>query len=80
MLNTIQYQWRTKRRQILIAWLAAWPTLTVVLFVLGPFSYDWPLPLRSLASATAMVLIMNFFSVPTAGRLVEKIFPKPSIS
>jgi antibiotic biosynthesis monooxygenase (ABM) superfamily enzyme len=65
VIQNVKLVWRTKRRQILIAWLAAWPTLTLVLFALQPFSRDWPLPLRSLASATAMVLIMNFFSVPT---------------
>jgi antibiotic biosynthesis monooxygenase (ABM) superfamily enzyme len=70
MINHLKSVWRTKRRQILIAWLAAWPTLTLVLFTLQPFSHNWPLPLRSLVSATAMVLMMNFISVPSVSALV----------
>jgi hypothetical protein len=50
MIRTI----RTKAQSVVVAWLAAWPTLTAVLFCLQPFTHDWPLPLRSLASATAM--------------------------
>ena len=73
MIDAIKTRWRTKRRQIIVAWLAAWPTLTVVLAVLQLVATGWPLPLRSLASATSMVLLMNFLSVPTVTALVTRI-------
>ena len=60
-----------KARQILVAWLAAWPTLTLVLYSLQPFSTDWPLPMRSLASATGMALLMNLVSVPLVRRWLD---------
>jgi antibiotic biosynthesis monooxygenase (ABM) superfamily enzyme len=73
MIDQVLVIWRAKRHQILITWLAAWPTLTIVLYALQPVSRDWPVPLRSLASATAMVLMMNFISVPTVKAIAEKL-------
>lgn len=59
-------------RQILVAWMAAWPTLTLVLALTQPFTGDWPLPLRSLLSASCMVLLMNLVSVPLIRNLMKK--------
>lgn len=73
MINTVKVRWRDKKRQILIAWVAAWLTLTVVLAVLQIVANGWPLPLRSLASATSMVLLMIFLSVPTVTALVTRM-------
>jgi antibiotic biosynthesis monooxygenase (ABM) superfamily enzyme len=73
MIKHFQAVWLNKRRQVLIAWLAAWPTLTTVLFLTQPFSHDWPLPLRSLVSATAMVIMMNFVSVPVVATMLAKL-------
>ena len=73
MTGGIRTIWRAKRRQILIAWLAAWPTLTAVLAVLQLVAHGWPLPLRSLASATSMVLLMNFVSVPTVTAILARM-------
>lgn len=70
MLSRFKNLWHAKRRQVLVAWLAAWPTLTSILYLLQPFSHDWPLPMRSLASATAMVIMMNFVSVPLVSALI----------
>lgn len=57
-----------KARQVLIAWIAAWPTLTLILYCLQPFASDWPVPMRSLASATGMAVLMNLVSVPLVRR------------
>ena len=72
MLEHLKGLWHTKRRQVLVGWLAAWPTLTTILFVLQPFSHDWPLPIRSLVSATAMVIMMNFVSVPLVSAMLAR--------
>lgn len=58
-------------RQVLIGWVAGWPTLTLVLFCTQPFTHDWPLPLRALVSAAAMAMMMNLISVPLVRRLVD---------
>ncbi len=76
MIGTINATWRARRRQILIAWLAAW-TLTLVLAVLQSVASGWPLPMRSPASATSMVLLMNLFSVPIITALVARIDQVP---
>jgi antibiotic biosynthesis monooxygenase (ABM) superfamily enzyme len=77
MIELVQTKWRSKRRQVLIAWFAAWPTLTLVLFALQSVSHDWPLPIRSLASATAMVLLMNFVSVPLVSAMLTRLTKSP---
>jgi len=73
MIRTI----RTKAQSVVVAWLAAWPTLTAVLFCLQPFTHDWPLPLRSLASATAMAILMNLISVPLVRKLLDRAAKRP---
>lgn len=61
-----------KVRQILLAWIAAWPTLTLILFVLRPVTEGWSLPLRALASSTGMVLTMNLVSLPLVRLLIRR--------
>jgi antibiotic biosynthesis monooxygenase (ABM) superfamily enzyme len=73
MIELVRIKWRSKRQQVLVAWLAAWPTLTLVLFALQPLSQTWSLPMRSLASATAMVFLMNFVSVPIVSSILAML-------
>ncbi len=77
MIKLVQTKWHSKRRQVFIAWVAAWPTLTLVLFALQSVSHNWPLPIRSLASATAMVFLMNFVSVPIVSIIWGKLMKSP---
>ena len=60
-------------RPVLIGWAAGWPTLTLVLLCLQPFTRDWPLPLRALVTAGAMAALMNLISVPLVRGLVERL-------
>lgn len=53
-----------RARQVLVVWLAAWPTLTLVMFLISPFTALWPIPAKALASVTAMAPIMNLGSIP----------------
>lgn len=74
-----------KARQVLVTWVAAWPTLTLILYCLHPFSAHWPLPIRSLASASGMAVLMNLVSVPLVRRwlIPAKAItsdPQPSVS
>jgi antibiotic biosynthesis monooxygenase (ABM) superfamily enzyme len=77
MIEWVQTKWHSKRRQVLVGWVAAWPTLTLVLFALQSVSHDWSLPMRSLASATAMVFLMNFVSVPIVSTILGKLTKSP---
>lgn len=79
MIAAIRQKWGARRRQVLIAWLAAWPTLTAVLFVLQTFSGGWPLPMRSLASSSAMTLLMNFVSVPMVTAVFNRLQARQQI-
>lgn len=56
--------WHPRAVQVVLVWLAAWPTLSLILSVTSPFTSNWPVPARALASATAMAPTMNFVSVP----------------
>ena len=71
-------RWPPVASRILIAWIAAWPKLTLILYLLTPVSTDWPLPLRSLASATGMVIAMNLVSVPLARRIFTRLAQEAS--
>ena len=55
--------WHPRAVQVVLVWLAAWPTLSLILSVISPFTSNWPVPARALASATAMAPTMNFVSV-----------------
>jgi antibiotic biosynthesis monooxygenase (ABM) superfamily enzyme len=60
-------------RPVLIGWAAGWPTLTLVLLCLQPFTRDWPLPLRALVTAGAMAVLMNLISVPLVRSMVKRL-------
>lgn len=61
-----------KCKQVAGTFLVAWPTLAVILPCLSPVARDWPLPLRSLASATSMAITMNLVNVPVVRRLLVR--------
>ncbi len=60
-------------RRLLISWLAAWPTITILLVVLTPVMSTWPLALRTLVLSGLMVLIMQFLAVPLLQRLLPGV-------
>lgn len=65
--------WHPRLKHVVVVWLAAWPTLTLVLALLAPFTASWPTPLKALASVTAMAPIMTFCSVPVLKALLQRI-------
>jgi antibiotic biosynthesis monooxygenase (ABM) superfamily enzyme len=65
-------------QKLLIGFTAAWPTLTVILFVIGPHIAAWPTPLRALVTAAFMVTLMNMVSVPAATRLFRTLSGRAS--
>lgn len=55
-------------RLALCLMLGAWPLVTVLLAVLGPFTADWPLALRTLVVVPPMVTGMVFAIIPLVQR------------
>ena len=64
-------------RRLVIVWLAAWPTITVLLAILAPLIESWPLPIRTLILTALMVPIMQLWVVPFLSRLITRK-PAPS--
>lgn len=56
-------------RFALCVMLGVYPVLTGVSYALGPFTLDWPLPLRTAAMAPVMVMLIIYGVIPTVHRL-----------
>jgi antibiotic biosynthesis monooxygenase (ABM) superfamily enzyme len=48
----------------ILIWLAIYPTLTLVLWLVGPEIQDWPLALRTLLITLVLVPVMVFALLP----------------
>ena len=64
---------RATMKAVLIAWAAAWPTITVLLLVLAEPTEGWPLPARTLLLTGLMVPAMLLVMVPALTLLVGRI-------
>lgn len=56
----------------ILVWLAIYPALTLLLWILGPEIRDWPLPLRTLALTVVLVPAMVFVLLPAVRRLLAR--------
>jgi hypothetical protein len=65
--------WHPRAVQVFLVWLAAWPTLSLILSVISPFTANWPVSARALASATAMAPTMNLISVPLLKAILRMV-------
>jgi antibiotic biosynthesis monooxygenase (ABM) superfamily enzyme len=54
----------TVHRRALITWLAIYPTITLVLGMLGPVTADLPLPLRTLILTVIVVPVGAYVLIP----------------
>ena len=53
-----------------VIWLAIYPTITVLLALIGPHTADWPLPLRTLVLTAIAVPLMVFVLLPRLQRVL----------
>ena len=60
---------RSKAKLVLINWLAIYPTITVILFLLEPFLSHITLPVKTFILTIIAVPVMVYVAVP----LVQKI-------
>lgn len=56
-------------RRALIVWVAVYPTITLVLAVLGPLVGDLPLPVQTLAVTAVAVPPVTYVLIPALTRL-----------
>jgi antibiotic biosynthesis monooxygenase (ABM) superfamily enzyme len=54
----------------LITWVAAYPTITAILGLLGPEIGTWPLALRTLVVSVLMVATLTWIAIPGLTRAV----------
>jgi uncharacterized protein len=52
----------------LVTWLGAFPTITLLLWVLGPFTAQWPLVPRSFVLSGLMVFALSWLVLPLLTR------------
>ena len=61
-----------RTQTMLVTWLAAWPTITLLLAALEPVLIGLPLPVRTLALSALMVPAMVLGTIPLARRLLAR--------
>jgi antibiotic biosynthesis monooxygenase (ABM) superfamily enzyme len=67
-----------KHKMALLTWSGAWALITLILWVLGPATATWPLPLRTLLISVLMVLGLTWVVIPFLTRtLAGWLSPAP---
>ena len=59
-------RWKTA----VVVWLAIYPSITLILWLIGPHVQDWPLAVRTLAITAGVVPLMVFVLVPALQRVM----------
>jgi uncharacterized protein len=54
----------------MVVWLAIYPSLSALLWLVGPTIVDWPLALRTFVLTAVLVPWMVFFMIPALQRLL----------
>ncbi len=62
-----------KLRNILIVWVAIYPTITVIQYFFGDFLSQLPLALRTLILTGVLVPLMVFVLIPLWTKLFDKL-------
>jgi antibiotic biosynthesis monooxygenase (ABM) superfamily enzyme len=64
--QTMPPRWKTA----VLIWLAIYPSLTFLLWLVGPRIASWALPLRTLILTAVLVPLMVFLVIPAVQRLL----------
>ena len=67
-----------RHKMALLTWAGAWTAITLILWVLGPATATWPLPLRTLVISVLMVLALTWVVIPSLTRLFAGWLVQPS--
>jgi antibiotic biosynthesis monooxygenase (ABM) superfamily enzyme len=57
-------------KMVVVVWLAIYPALTFLLWLVGPRIASWALPLRTLTLTAALVPLMVFLLLPAVQHLL----------
>ena len=60
-----------------VVWLAIYPSLTLILWLVGPAIRDWPVALRTLGLTLVLVPLMVFLLIPGLQRLLRPWLRRP---
>jgi antibiotic biosynthesis monooxygenase (ABM) superfamily enzyme len=58
-----------RHKMALLTWPGAWALITLILWVLGPVTDTWPLPLRTLVISVLMVVGLTWLVIPYLTRI-----------
>ncbi len=58
-----------RHKMALVTWAGAWAMITLILWLLGPVTATWPLPLRTLVISVLMVLALTWVVIPNLTRV-----------
>src|ERR687898_633635 len=58
-----------RHKMALLTWAGAWGLITLILWLLGPVTAAWPLPLRTLVISVLMVLGLTWVVIPNLTRI-----------
>ncbi len=61
-----------KWKLAILIWIAIYPTITILFYVLGPYLMPLPIPLRTLCFTLILVPLMVFVLIPTLMKLFSK--------
>ena len=53
-----------RHKMALLTWAGAWGLITLILWLLGPVTATWPLPLRTLVISALMVVGLTWLVIP----------------
>jgi antibiotic biosynthesis monooxygenase (ABM) superfamily enzyme len=67
-------RWKTA----VVVWLAIYPSITFIIWLVGPTMQDWPLALRTLAITVFVVPLMVFVLLPGLQRLMAPWLRRPA--
>ncbi|HRH56939.1 MAG TPA: hypothetical protein PLS10_04745 [Chitinophagales bacterium] len=55
-----------------MVWIAIYPTITLVSFLIGPYLKELPIPLRTLVLTLILVPLMVFIIMPNLQKIMGK--------
>lgn len=61
-----------KYKRAIVIWMAIYPTVTAIFYLLGPYLAAYPIPIRTLAITLIAVPFMVYVALPFLSRLLAK--------
>jgi antibiotic biosynthesis monooxygenase (ABM) superfamily enzyme len=59
-------------KRLVVGWIALYPTLLIILFLLGGITHHLSMPLATLVEVIVIVPVTQLVAYPIAGKIFEK--------